>query len=141
MPRALIVGGTGLIGRATARRLLAAGWQVDLTGRNPAHMPAEIAAAGGRFIAAERDDSDQLLAALGGGADLLVDCICYTAADATSPVAVGAQRWIDGDDLEQGRVRRRLREPLQLGDRTAFRRPDPRDAANDGPGGRRLQLT
>ena len=83
MPRALIVGGTGLIGRATARRLLAAGWQVDLTGRNHAHMPAEIAAAGGRFIAAERDDSDQLRAALGGGADLLVDCICYTAAHAS----------------------------------------------------------
>lgn len=83
MPRALIVGGTGLIGRATARRLLAAGWQVDLTGRDPAHLPAEIAAAGGRFLSAARDDSDQLLAALGDGADLLVDCICYTAADAT----------------------------------------------------------
>jgi len=83
MPRALIVGGTGLIGRATARRLLAAGWQVDLTGRNPAHLPAEIAAAGGRFVAADRDDSRQLLAAFGDGADLLVDCICYTAVDAT----------------------------------------------------------
>jgi nucleoside-diphosphate-sugar epimerase len=83
MPRALIVGGTGLIGRATARRLLAAGWHVDLTGRDPAHLPADIAAAGGTFVAADRDDSDQLLTALGGGADLLVDCICYTAADAT----------------------------------------------------------
>ena len=83
MPRALIVGGTGLIGRATARCLLAAGWHVDLTGRNPAHLPAEIAAAGGRFVAADRDDPAQLLAALADGADLLVDCICYTAADAT----------------------------------------------------------
>jgi nucleoside-diphosphate-sugar epimerase len=83
MPRALIVGGTGLIGRATARRLLAAGWQVDLTGRNPAHLPADIAAAGGKFVAADRDDSDQLLTALGDGADLVVDCICYTADDAT----------------------------------------------------------
>ena len=51
MPRALIVGGTGLIGRATARRLLAAGWQVDLTGRDPAHLPADIAASGGTFVA------------------------------------------------------------------------------------------
>jgi nucleoside-diphosphate-sugar epimerase len=83
MPRALIVGGTGLIGRATARRLLAAGWHVDLTGRHPAHLPADIPAAGGRFVAADRGDSDQLLAALGEDADLLVDCICYTAADAT----------------------------------------------------------
>ena len=83
MPRALIVGGTGLIGRATARRLLAAGWQVDLTGRDPGRMPPDIAAAGGRFVPAERDDSAQLLDALGVGADLLVDCICYTAEDAT----------------------------------------------------------
>jgi len=83
VPRALVVGGTGPIGRATARRLLAAGWDVELTGRNPAHLPADIAAAGAKFVAANRDDSDELLAALGGGADLLVDCICYTAADAT----------------------------------------------------------
>ena len=83
MPRALIIGGTGQIGRATAGRLLAAGWQVDLTGRDPAHMPDEIAAAGGRFVIADRDDSAQLLGALGDGADLLVDCICYTAAAAT----------------------------------------------------------
>jgi NAD(P)-dependent dehydrogenase (short-subunit alcohol dehydrogenase family) len=55
VPRALIVGGTGPIGRAAARRLLAAGWQVDLTGRNPARMPAGIAAAGGKFVAAGRD--------------------------------------------------------------------------------------
>ena len=82
MPRALIVGGTGLVGRATARRLLAAGWQVDLTGRDPAHLPAEVASAGGRFVAAERRDAGQLLAALGDGADLLVGCICFTAADA-----------------------------------------------------------
>lgn len=56
MPRALIVGGTGPIGCATALRLLAAGWQVDLTGRNPAHVPADIAAAGATFIAADRGD-------------------------------------------------------------------------------------
>lgn len=46
-------------------------------------MPADVADAGGRFVAADRDDAGQLLAALGDGADLLVDCICYTAADAT----------------------------------------------------------
>jgi nucleoside-diphosphate-sugar epimerase len=83
MRRALVLGGTGSIGRATARRLLAAGWHVDLTGRHPAHMPVDIAGGGGRFVAADRGDSDQLIAALGDGADLLVDCICYTAEDAT----------------------------------------------------------
>ncbi len=80
--RALIVGGTGLIGRAAARRLLAAGWRVDVTGRDPTRLPGDVAAAGGRFVAADRGDPRQLLAALGDGADLLVDCICYTAADA-----------------------------------------------------------
>jgi nucleoside-diphosphate-sugar epimerase len=79
-PRALIIGGTGMIGRATAKRLLAAGWDVDLTGRNPAHVPADLA--GARFIAADRHDPNQLAAAMGAGADLLVDCICYTATDA-----------------------------------------------------------
>jgi nucleoside-diphosphate-sugar epimerase len=80
MPRALVLGGTGMIGRATARRLLASGWDVDVTGRDPARMPAELADA--RFVAADRHDARRLAAAFAGGADLLVDCIAYTAADA-----------------------------------------------------------
>jgi nucleoside-diphosphate-sugar epimerase len=88
MARALILGGTGLIGRACARRLLAAGWSVDLTGRDPAHMPTDLADSGARFIPAERDEPAQLAAALGGGADLLVDCACYTARQATALVAL-----------------------------------------------------
>lgn len=82
MPRAVVLGGTGLVGRAVARRLLRAGWQVDVIGRDPTHLPADVAAAGGRFVAADRGDGDRLAAAFGDGADLLVDCICYTAADA-----------------------------------------------------------
>lgn len=81
MPRALILGGTGSIGRATARRLLASGWEVDVTGRDPAHMPRDLAAAGGRFVAADRGD----------GADLLVDCICYTADDAIRLLPLASQ--------------------------------------------------
>jgi nucleoside-diphosphate-sugar epimerase len=90
--RALIIGGTGMIGAATARRLLAAGWTVDLVGRDPAHLPANVAAAGGRFVAADRADADRLRAVFGGGADLLVDCVCYTAADARAllPLALDA---------------------------------------------------
>jgi nucleoside-diphosphate-sugar epimerase len=80
MPCALILGGTGAIGRATARRLLEAGWKVELTGRNPANLPAEIAAAGGKFV---RADGHERLAELGARPDLLVDCICFTAEDAT----------------------------------------------------------
>jgi len=82
MTRALILGGTGAIGRATAGRLLAAGWQVDLTGRNPARMPADLSAAGATFTPGDRGDAGMLLATLGEGADLIVDCACFTAADA-----------------------------------------------------------
>ena len=82
MPRALIIGGTGAIGRSAAHRLLGAGWDVDLIGRDPARMPADLAAAGATFIRADRDETDQLRAAYGAGADLLVDNVCYTAAHA-----------------------------------------------------------
>lgn len=81
MSRALILGGTGMIGRAIARRLLAAGWQVDLTGRNPGRMPADLTG-NGTFITADYHDYGQLRKAFGDGADLLVDCVCYTAEDA-----------------------------------------------------------
>lgn len=81
--RALILGGTGMIGRAIGGRLLASGWRVDLAGRDPARMPVGLARAGSAFVPADRHDDAQLRAALGGGADLIVDCVCYTAADAT----------------------------------------------------------
>jgi nucleoside-diphosphate-sugar epimerase len=81
--RALVLGGTGSVGRATARRLLDAGWHVDLTGRNPSHFPSDLAEAGARFVASDRDDAAQLSEAFGQGADLLVDCACFTAEDAT----------------------------------------------------------
>jgi nucleoside-diphosphate-sugar epimerase len=80
--RALILGGTGAVGRATARRLLAAGWSVALTGRDPRRMPDELAAAGARFVRADRVDSRELANIAGRGLDLLVDCVCYTAAHA-----------------------------------------------------------
>jgi nucleoside-diphosphate-sugar epimerase len=79
MQRALILGGTGATGRATGRRLLAAGWDVALTGRNPKRMPSDLAAT---FIESDRRDPEGLRAAVGDGADLVVDCVCYTAADA-----------------------------------------------------------
>ncbi|MET9291043.1 NAD(P)H-binding protein [Streptomyces sp. NPDC003077] len=82
MPRALILGGTGPIGRAAAGRLLADGWRVDVTGRDPRRMPDGLRAAGARFLVADRSDPAQLKGAVRSGADLIVDCLCYTAADA-----------------------------------------------------------
>jgi nucleoside-diphosphate-sugar epimerase len=82
MPSAVVIGGTGLIGRAVARRLIRAGWQVAVTGRDPDRMPGDLAAAGVRFTAVGRNDRAGLAAAVGNGRDLLVDCVCYTAAQA-----------------------------------------------------------
>jgi len=82
MSHAVVLGGTGLIGRAAARRLLAAGWDVTAVGRDPARMPGDVAAAGGRFVAADRTEPGQLAAVVGAGADLLIDCLCFTAAHA-----------------------------------------------------------
>jgi len=78
MPRALVLGGTGQVGAAVARRLLAAGWEVDLTGRNPPRVEVE----GARFLRSDRRDRGVLGEAIGQGADLLVDNVCYTAAQA-----------------------------------------------------------
>ena len=82
MRRALILGGTGLVGRAIALRLARAGWHVDVTGRDAANMPDELSAAGVAFIRADSRDASQVAAAFGSGADLLVDCVVYTADDA-----------------------------------------------------------
>jgi nucleoside-diphosphate-sugar epimerase len=86
MPHALILGGTGMIGRAAALRLALAGWEVAVTGRDAAHLPDELRRLGVTFFAANRDSSAELNSAMGDGVDLLVDCLCYTGADATSLV-------------------------------------------------------
>jgi len=62
--------------------LLAAGWEVDLTGRDPSHVPSDLA--GARFVGSDRRDPGQLADAFGLGADLLVDCACFTAEDAAT---------------------------------------------------------
>jgi nucleoside-diphosphate-sugar epimerase len=80
--RALILGGTGLVGRAVAVRLAHGGWQVTVTGRDPENMPNDLITAGVSFVAADRRDTSQVAAVFGHGADLLVDCVCYTADDA-----------------------------------------------------------
>jgi len=84
--RALILGGTGAIGRATALRLLEKGWRVDLTGRSPRRFDSAVRDAGGRYVCSDRFDDAQLAAVVGEGADLLVDCVCYSADHASALV-------------------------------------------------------
>lgn len=77
--RAVILGGTGLLGRAAAARLARSGWEVDVTGRDPGKMPAELSGLGVRFLASDRNDPAALAAVIGHGADLLVDALSYSA--------------------------------------------------------------
>jgi nucleoside-diphosphate-sugar epimerase len=82
MKRAVILGGTGVLGRAIARRLLDAGWQVEITGRDASKMPAVLREAGATFESSDRRNDADLARTVGNGADLLVDAACYSAADA-----------------------------------------------------------
>ncbi|OUE26802.1 NAD dependent epimerase/dehydratase family protein [Clavibacter michiganensis] len=79
--RALLLGGTGAIGGATAERLARDGWTVDVTGRDPLGMPAELTALGVRFHAIDRADARGIERLAGDGVDLLVDLAAFTAAD------------------------------------------------------------
>lgn len=79
--RAVILGGTGAIGGATAARLAASGWAVEVTGRDPASMPAELTAAGVRFHSIERSGVRAIGHLVGDGVELLVDLLAYRAAD------------------------------------------------------------
>jgi nucleoside-diphosphate-sugar epimerase len=72
------------VGAAIAHRLVASGWQVDVVGRDAGHVAPELTAAGVGFLCADRDDPATLRPVLAAGADLLVDCICFTRAQAVS---------------------------------------------------------
>ncbi len=107
MARALILGGTGAIGVATALRLRAGGWDVTVTSRDPVLVPPPLAAAGVRHVAGDRGDARHLADAVGAGADLLVDAACYDAsharaltpllADVTSTAMISSKAvYVDG---------------------------------------------
>jgi nucleoside-diphosphate-sugar epimerase len=137
VPRAVVLGGTGLIGSAVARRLLAAGWRVDLTGRDPSRMPPELAAAGGRFAAADRADPGRLAAVVGSGADLLVDCLCYTAADARTLLPlladVGSAVMISGRAVYADAHGNHVNSPVKPRFDAPVRETQPTVAPGDGP--------
>lgn len=79
--RAIILGGTGAIGGATAARFAADGWDVDVTGRDQASMPNELAATGVRFHPIPRSDVNAIERLIGAGAEVLVDLLAYRGAD------------------------------------------------------------
>jgi nucleoside-diphosphate-sugar epimerase len=77
MARAVLIGGTGQIGRAAARALASVGWDVVAVSRS-GMLPPGLAELGVQAVAADREDDAQLRAALGEGADVVVDTVAYT---------------------------------------------------------------
>ena len=77
MPRAVLIGGTGMIGRAAARALATDGWEVVAVSRSGT-LPDGLEELGVESVVADRADDGQLRAALGSGADVVLDTVAFT---------------------------------------------------------------
>lgn len=77
---ALLLGGTGQVGTATARALLADGYAVTIAHRGTRPLPPDLA---GHVteLSLDRSEADSLTAAA-RGRDLVLDCIAFSPADA-----------------------------------------------------------
>jgi nucleoside-diphosphate-sugar epimerase len=76
VPRAVLIGGTGMIGRAAARALATDGWDVVAVSRSGT-LPDGLAELGVGSVVADREDDAQLRAALGTGADAVLDTVAF----------------------------------------------------------------
>lgn len=86
MQTAFLLGGTGQIGRAVARRLTETGWDVTLAARTEPSSPVD-----GRFVRVDRTVDGELEAALGDGVDVLVDVIPLRAEDGAQVCALAGR--------------------------------------------------
>ncbi|MFF0558734.1 NAD-dependent epimerase/dehydratase family protein [Streptomyces sp. NPDC004266] len=74
---AFVLGGTGQVGRAAVRALVADGWEVTAASRGGARddgWPDEV-----RSVRLDRNEEGALAAGLGDGCDVLVDIVAYDA--------------------------------------------------------------
>src|SRR5437879_1760694 len=81
MASALLLGGTGQVGRALAGRLVECGWEVQIVSRTGS-MPESLGKLGVSAVRADRSSRGDLDAAIGQGADVVVDIIAFTQSDA-----------------------------------------------------------
>lgn len=79
VPRAVVLGGNGQVGSAAARKLVSVGWEVTSSGQAETRFPADLREAGVAFMRSDRYAADDLRQLLGEGADVVVDCLGYTA--------------------------------------------------------------
>jgi nucleoside-diphosphate-sugar epimerase len=87
MPTAIVLGGNGQVGSAAAAALANIGWQVTSTGRTQSRFPQRLQDAGVRFSRSDRHHAQDLRMVLAEGADVVIDCIGYTAEHARMLVA------------------------------------------------------
>jgi nucleoside-diphosphate-sugar epimerase len=73
----VFIGGTGMIGRAAVRALAVDGWEVVAVSR-AGTVPDGLAELGVEGFAADREDDAAVRAALGAGADVVVDTVAFT---------------------------------------------------------------
>ena len=73
---ALIIGGTGQIGRAVGRKLLRDGWSVTFASRG-GKIPNDAIGFGAKAISLDRDQAGALAQAIGEGADAVIDTVAY----------------------------------------------------------------
>lgn len=112
---AIVLGGTGQIGRAVVARLLAGGWSVTSVARRaPAKDVASV-----RFVAADRHDPEALRQAVGDGADAVVDITAYDAEDGRQLLAlkgdIGALVTISSSSVYRDALGRTLDEAAANG--------------------------
>jgi nucleoside-diphosphate-sugar epimerase len=79
VPRAVVLGGNGQVGSAAAFKLVSAGWEVTSSGRAESRFPQDLRDAGVRFVQSDRYAAEDLRELLREGADVVVDCVGYTA--------------------------------------------------------------
>ncbi|GCD20417.1 NAD-dependent epimerase/dehydratase family protein [Cellulomonas algicola] len=87
MRTALVVGGTGQVGRAVVPALVADGWQVRVLSRGSRQDAATVEGWGATSVVGDRHDPDVRDRALAGGVDVVVDVVGYDDRDATAWLA------------------------------------------------------
>lgn len=85
---AVVIGGTGQIGRAVGRELLDHGWKVTLCSRHMRPEPDDLVARGAKIAALDRESEPSLSAVIKAGTDAVIDAVAYTEAHADQLLAV-----------------------------------------------------
>ena len=74
-----MLGGNGLVGSVAALKLVSAGWEVISSGQAETRFPQDLRDTGVRFVQSDRYDAEDLRQLVHEGADVVVDCVGYTA--------------------------------------------------------------